>query len=134
MKKLLSLLTVFFLAIAIVGCSKSSVEVVDPAKVTEKIDAKESFILVASSTTCEYCKQYEPIVKEFTDKKENVNVVKVEIDQISDQSEKSNFINKFVISGTPTTIIISKGEVKMTKAGVLTEAELEDYTSQYITE
>lgn len=132
MKKLLSLLAVFFLAIGIVGCSGSAVQSTDPKGVNEKIEKKESFVLVASSTTCAYCKEYEPIVKEFTEKMPDVSVVKVDIDKISDQTEKNDFITKFVISGTPTTIMINKGEVKMTKSGALTEAQLEELANQYL--
>ncbi|MDH6603864.1 thioredoxin-related protein [Bacilli bacterium PM5-9] len=129
MKKFLSVLALLFVCIGLVGCNSSSTAT--PSDVEKKIEAKESFIVVVTSTTCSYCEEYKPIVKKFTDDIKDASLMEVVIDKL-DNDEKNDFIVKYAISGTPTTLFFKDGELKTMVARVLSENELEEMYNEYV--
>jgi len=131
MKKLLSLLAVFFIAFAVVGCGgNNEVPEITPQQVSEKMANGETFIMVGSSTTCPHCHAYAPTLLEYKAEHPDLDVVKVQIDQINDQTTRSNFINAFVITGTPTTIVIRDGRMVASRAGNITLEDLTNFVNE----
>ena len=80
------------------------------SELQEKIDNKESFILVISQTTCSHCAEYKPRIKKVLAKYE-VTGYYIEKDLLS--AEETIQLNNIAnISGTPATIFITDGEEK----------------------
>ncbi len=82
----------------------------------EKIENKESFILVITQTTCSHCAEYKPrIRKVLADNK--ITGYYIEKDLLSEEEEiqLNNIAN---ISGTPTTVFITDGEEKSTSTRI----------------
>lgn len=76
----------------------------------EKIEAKDSFILVVSREGCSHCKEYLPIFEEIL-KDHDIKAYMVDLATLStkDRSYLATIAN---VSGTPTTLFIEKGEEK----------------------
>lgn len=73
----------------------------------EKIDNKESFILVITQTTCSHCAEYRPILTAVLDK---YNITAYEIESNKLTTEERGLMNDIAnVSGTPTTIFIEDG-------------------------
>ena len=74
----------------------------------EKIDKKESFVLVYTQTTCAHCHEYKPIL---TKTLANIDFYAYEIvlDKLKkeDRPKMNDIAN---VSGTPTTIFIKDGQ------------------------
>lgn len=133
MKKILSILSVFILALTLVGCNSSKdIKEVQPAEIQKKIDNKESFIAIVTQTTCTYCKEYTPIVADFVKKETKVDVVDVVNDKIDDEQARIDFMQKYAITGTPTTLFFKNGELKSMVTEVLTLEKLDELYNQYV--
>ena len=74
----------------------------------EKIENKETFILLISQTTCSHCAEFKPRFKRVLSKNK-VTAYYIEKDLLSEDEEKElkTIAN---ITGTPTTIFIVDGE------------------------
>ena len=74
----------------------------------EKIDNKDSFILVVSREGCSHCAEYIPILKNVLEE-DKVTAYIVDIAKFS--KEDNTYLNSIAnVSGTPTTLFIEKGE------------------------
>lgn len=74
----------------------------------EKINNKDSFILVISQTTCSHCAEYKPRIKKVL-AKYKITGYYIEKDLL-DEEETARLSNIANISGTPTTVFIFDGE------------------------
>ena len=74
----------------------------------EKINKKESFVLVFTQTQCSHCHEYKPILKRTLAKKK-FYAYEVVLDNLSKQ-EKAKLNDIANVSGTPTTVFIIDGE------------------------
>jgi len=83
----------------------------------EKIDAKESFILVISQTTCSHCAEYKPRLKQILANNKIVAYY-IEKDVLNDD-ETAQLNNIANISGTPTTVFIVNGEEENTATRIV---------------
>ncbi len=75
-----------------------------------KINAKESFILVLSQTTCPHCADYKPKFDKVLSKY-NIEAYSLEIDLLKPE-ERNELSNKIAFQGTPTTLFFENGEEK----------------------
>ncbi len=78
----------------------------------EKINNKESFILLISQTTCSHCAEYKPKFKKVL-AKNKVKAYYIEKDLLS-EAEEGELKTIANISGTPTTVFIVNGEEENT--------------------
>lgn len=124
MKKILRVLLLVFAFSIVSGCSQTS-----PADVQTKIDNEETFIVVASSTTCPKCLVYAPTVEEFA-KQSDVEVITIEIDKLSEE-ERTSFATDYNIVGTPTTLFFVKGRLVGSLTGIKTVTELNDIITKF---
>lgn len=87
----------------------------------EKINNKETFILVITQTTCSHCQEYKPILKKVL---ANYDIYAYEIEQDTlTQDERKELEHIASISGTPTTIFIIDGQEKSTTNRLIGPAE-----------
>ncbi len=81
-------------------------------ELSEKLDKKESFILVITRTDCSHCAVYKPKLKEVL-RDNNIIAYEIATDKLSTK-EKAAFNDIANVSGTPTTIFIVNGEEETT--------------------
>ena len=79
-------------------------------KVMEKIQNKDSFVLLMSQTTCSHCKDFKPKLARIS-KEYKVNIYYIEIDLLTDE-QNTELKSYFNFSGTPTTVFVKDGEEK----------------------
>lgn len=79
-------------------------------KVIEKIDNKESFVLVLSQTTCSHCMDYKPKVESVANEYK-LTIYYLETNLLS-KKETEKFKKYITYTGTPTTVFIINGEEK----------------------
>ncbi|MBQ8659238.1 MAG: thioredoxin family protein [Bacilli bacterium] len=122
-KKLLIGLTIIIIALAIFGMiyigivntkneknlDKHLIEI-KFSELQEKVNNKETFILVLTQTDCSHCAEYKPTFKKVL---AEYDVYAYELNIAEDkitQEEKNQLKNIANTSGTPTTIFIKDGE------------------------
>lgn len=133
MKKLMGILTILFIAVGLSACGGSSkVAKVQPSDIAKKVEAKETFITIVSSSTCAACKEFAPVVEEFAKNNDKLTIVDVETDKISDTEQKTKFVNTYSISSTPTILFFKDGKIVGSKEGSLTDVELAELRDQYL--
>ena len=93
-------------------------------EVMEKIQNKESFILLVSQTTCSHCKEYKPVFKKIL-QKNNLTAYYIEYDLLSDE-EKKEFVKYINFDSTPVTVFLKNGE-ESTTANRIVGAREEEY-------
>ena len=77
----------------------------------EKMEKKESFVLLLSQTTCSHCMDFKPKLSEVA-KDNKIVVYYMETDLLDDET-RDNFKKKyFSFTGTPTTVFVINGEEK----------------------
>lgn len=90
--------------------SKSYFTEIKSKEVIEKINNKESFVLVISQTTCSHCAEYKPRIEKVANDKK-IQIYFMESDLLSDD-EKKEFSKYITFDGTPVTVFIKNGEEK----------------------
>lgn len=78
----------------------------------EKIENKDSFILLVTKEGCSHCAEYLPVFINVIDKYD-ITAYKLDLATLSSE-EKSYLADIANISGTPTTVFIEKGEEETT--------------------
>lgn len=95
----------------------------------EKINNKESFILVVAQTTCSHCAEYRPIISSVLDE---YNIVAYEIESDKLTTAQKGLMNDIAnISGTPTTIFIEDGIEKTTTNRIVGPANKSKLISRF---
>lgn len=107
MKKIIyiiSIMSILFLT----GCNNDS-EYTNLSfnELQEKLNNKDSFVLVLGSSTCSACAQYEKTMKKVI-KDEKVEIFFLDLNKLSEE-EYSKVYSKYVVNTTPTTIFIKEG-------------------------
>ena len=78
-------------------------------EIKEKINNKESFVLVVSQSTCSHCATYKPKIKIIAEE-HNINAYYIDINL---EENKGAFLEEFKLSGaTPTTLFFNNGKEK----------------------
>ena len=75
----------------------------------EKIDNKDTFILVVTKTDCSHCEAFKPVLKDVY---KEYNITGYEINTANIAKEDENLYTDLVpnIEGTPTTVFFKNGE------------------------
>ena len=93
-------------------------------EVMEKIQNKESFILLVSQTTCSHCIEYKPAFRKIL-KKNKLTAYYIEYDLLS-KEEKKEFVKYINFDSTPVTVFLKNGE-ESTTANRIVGAREEEY-------
>ncbi len=108
--------------------SKSYLVEIKYNTVMEKIENKDSFVLLLSQTTCSHCMEYKPKLENVANRYK-VPVYYLEVDLISEE-EKTELKKIFNFSGTPATIFVIDGEEKTAATRISGDASEEKITAK----
>ena len=82
------------------------------SELKEKIDNKDSFILVITQDSCSHCKAFLPVINDVA---KTYNITIYDISQTNLSDEDATYLKNIAsISGTPTTVFIVDGVEKTT--------------------
>ena len=90
---------------------KSYLKEIKYDQVVEKINNKESFVLLLSQTTCAHCMDFKPKLAEVA-KKYKVEIYYLETNLLGADALAKFKVDYFSFDGTPTTIFVIDGEEK----------------------
>lgn len=108
MKKILLVITLLFCVVGLTGCNKyKTYTELSFDELQNKIDNKDSFVLVIGSNTCSACAMYKKTMEEVI-KDKQVEIFYLDNDKLT-VDESSKIYSKYIITGTPTTIFIKEG-------------------------
>ena len=79
-------------------------------QLVNKIEKKESLVVLFSQTTCTHCMDFKPKLEHVANKYK-INIYYLETDLLDEDTYKE-LKTKFSFSGTPTTVFIIDGEEK----------------------
>ena len=93
----------------------------------DDISSESNLILVDFwAEWCGPCKQISPILEEIANEKENLNILKLNIDENPATPQKYN------VRGIPTLMLFKDGKLIDTKIGSLPKSSLEDWINSYL--
>ena len=93
----------------------------------DDISSQSNLVLVDFwAEWCGPCKQISPILEEIANEKENLNILKLNIDENPATPQKYN------IRGIPTLMLFKDGKLVDTKIGSLPKTSLEDWINSYL--
>lgn len=87
---------------------KSNILKINNDGLLEKINQKDTFILLISQDGCVHCEEYKPILNRILTEN-NLNAYEIDWKELRTNNDLNNLFN---INGTPTTIFINDGEEK----------------------
>lgn len=108
--------------------SKSNLKEIKYDKMMEKINNKESFIVLFSQTECTHCKAFKPKLKKVANEF-NIVIYYLETDLL-DEDTYNDLKKIFSFSGTPTTVFVVNGEEKSAATRIEGEASREKIISK----
>lgn len=95
----------------------------------EKINKKDSFILVFTQTNCSHCHEFKPILKRTLAKQE-LYAYEIVLDKLEKQ-DKTKINDIANVSGTPTTIFIKDGQEINTSSRIVGVAKEDKLISKF---
>lgn len=104
MKKII----MFLMIILLTGCGNPKYTEISYEQLKEKLDNKDTFVLLLGSDTCSACANYK-ITMEKVMKDKKIEIFYVNLNLLSEQ-DYAKIYSKFVVNSTPTTIFIKDGE------------------------
>ncbi len=90
--------------------TKNNIKTIIGSDLVEKLNQKETFILLVSQDGCSHCEEYKPILNRVLEEN-NKTAYEIEWKEIRNHDKLKNLFN---INGTPTTIFINEGIEKTT--------------------
>lgn len=101
--------------------SQNIVEVTNENFEEEVLKSEKPVVIDFWAPWCGPCKMLMPTVEAMASKREDVKVVKVNID------ENSDLTSRYGIRGIPTLMVLVDGEVEGSKTGAMTPAQLDGF-------
>ena len=93
----------------------------------DDISSQSNLILVDFwAEWCGPCKQISPILEEIANEKDNLNILKLNIDENPVTPQKYN------VRGIPTLMLFKDSKLIDTKIGSLPKSSLEDWINSYL--
>ncbi len=120
MKKIL----ICMMTILLVGCGNPKYTEINYEQLKQKLDNKDTFVLLIGSDTCSACASYETTMTKVM-KDTKVEIFYVNLHALSEE-DYSKVYSKFVVTSTPTTIFIENGEETSTYNRIVGAAKYED--------
>ena len=90
--------------------SKTYLKEIKYDEVVNKIEKKDSFVLLLSQTTCTHCMDFKPKLGRVANKYK-INIYYLETDLLDEDTYKE-LKTHFSFNGTPTTVFVIDGEEK----------------------
>lgn len=96
----------------------------------QKINNKDSFVLLMWQTGCSHCEDFEPILNKVISYY-HLEVYSINLAELSDE-EYSKISNKTFVTGTPTTVVFKDGVTQSKKlVGSKDEQSVIDFLVRY---
>ena len=93
----------------------------------DDISSQSNLVLVDFwAEWCGPCKQISPILEEISNEKENLNILKLNIDENPVTPQKYN------VRGIPTLMLFREGKLIDTKIGSLPKSSIVDWINNYL--
>ena len=93
----------------------------------DDISSQSNLVLVDFwAEWCRPCKQISPILEEIANEKDNLNILKLNIDENPVTPQKYN------VRGIPTLMLFKDSKLIDTKIGSLPKSSLEDWINSYL--
>lgn len=118
MRKLLILIIALFM---LAGCGNKTYDEISYDELNKMLEEKQNFILFIGSDTCSACSVYKGTLNDVIEEY-GTDVKYIDLAQLSN-AEESALVSKFPITGTPTTVFITKGEEKNTHNRIVGSAK-----------
>lgn len=129
MKKLGTIVFAILIVLGLSGCQKySTYTEISYTQLKEKMEAKDTFVLVVGSATCSACKEYKVTMEEVI-KKKQVEIFYLDMNKLTEQ-EDSKLYSEFVVTSTPTTIFFKEGEQTRTYERIIGAADYDKVVKQ----
>lgn len=96
--------------IADVVLSRSYLKEIKYEQLLQKVEKKESFVVLFSQTTCSHCMEFKPKLERVANRYK-VKIYYLETDLLN-EDEYTELKTYFSFSGTPTTVFVIDGEEK----------------------
>ena len=93
---------------------------------TEVLKASEPVIVDFWAEWCGPCKALSPLIDELAGEKDNVKVVKVNIDEAPEAP------TKYGVRGIPTVMVFKDGQVVDTRVGGMSKQQLSDWVDSVV--
>ena len=104
-----------------------SINKTSDSKFQDDISSESNLVLVDFwAEWCGPCKQISPILEEIANEKDNLNILKLNIDDNPVTPQKYN------VRGIPTLMLFKDGKLIDTKIGSLPKSSLEDWINSYL--
>lgn len=101
------------LILFVTGCGgKSTYTELSYQQLVDKLENKDSFVLVIGSETCQHCADYK-VTMEKVIKKNNIEIFYINLAGLSNE-DYAKLYSKYTVSSTPTTLFIKNGEEEST--------------------
>lgn len=108
MKKKIILIIMVCGILLLTGCSHTiKYTKLNFSQIETKLENKETFVLIISSSTCPNCVVYKEVI-EKTKIKDKLRIYYINVDDLMEE-EYSKLYSKYAYSATPTTIFIKNG-------------------------
>ena len=104
MKKKLFIIVLFTFCFLVTGCART----ITYKTLEEKVNNKESFVVLVIQNGCSHCENFQPVFDEFSSENK-IDYVKLNLTNINN-IDKQDLNAKYNISGTPTVLIFKEGK------------------------
>lgn len=118
MKKLIILLLPFLF---FCGCSEKKYKEITLKTLEQKVEKKETFILMIGAASCTHCKGYKSTINEVI-KDYNITIYYIDVDKLT-ETENSRLKKIASYKGTPTTVFLTKGKEESTYTRIIGERD-----------
>ena len=96
-------------------------EVTEKSFEEEVINSDKHVVIDFWAEWCGPCRSLAPVLKSVSDKRDDVKIVKINVD------ESPNLAVQFRVQSIPTILFVKKGEVKAVKVGFSSEEDISEW-------
>lgn len=115
---------IFITLLLLTGCGNPKYTQISYSQLNDKLNNKDSFILLIGSETCSACAEYEKTMTKVM-KDTKVEIFYINLHSLTDE-ENTKIYSKFVFQYTPTTIFIKDGEETTTYDRIVGAADYKE--------
>lgn len=109
MKKIGTIMLAILIIFGLSGCKKyTTYTEISYTQLKEKMEAKDTFVLVVGAAHCSACKEYKTTMEEIIHDKQ-IEIFYIDMDNLTEE-EDAKLYSEFVVTSTPTTIFFKDGE------------------------
>lgn len=143
MKKIL-LIGIMFM-IVLTGCAQEKtyngnedMQLAISREIIKKIDNKESFVFVITADSCSACKVFLDNFDAYSKEDNDAKILYLDLEKEPNETIFAKLINNYIgvenFEGTPTAIMVKKGEIFSIRAGVTKPYDIEELFTTWMLE